>query len=195
MGYERLEKSLTDTIKEEQAKLGFRKEAIRLYYPLSSLNHFFDVQEREEQMLHRLQHLPETWQEKLGDVGVTAKKERFCFYIPEQGSVYVHEHEKPDEFIRELVELVGRHGCTMQEIRELFCKHSSHVECQKIENGEFDWMFQDWLLRFPKYHLPSFFAGGLQGVWSLMKTDTGKAADQQGENYGTDNITFSYKPG
>ena len=35
MGYERLEKSLTDTIKEEQAKLGFRKEAIRLYYPLS----------------------------------------------------------------------------------------------------------------------------------------------------------------
>ena len=97
MGYERLEKSLTDTIKEEQAKLGFRKEAIRLYYPL---------------------------------------------YIPEQGSVYVHEHEKPDEFIRELVELVGRHGCTMQEIRELFCKHSSHVECQKIENGEFDWMFR-----------------------------------------------------
>ena len=125
MGYERLEKSLTDTIKEEQAKLGFRKEAIRLYYPLSSLNHFFDVQEGEEQMLHRLQHLPETWQEKLGDVGVTAKKERFCFYIPEQGSVYVHEHEKPDEFIR-----------------ELFCKHSSHVECQKIENGEFDWMFR-----------------------------------------------------
>lgn len=57
MGYERLEKSLTDTIKEEQAKLGFRKEAIRLYYPLSSLNHFFDVQEGEEQMLHRLQHL------------------------------------------------------------------------------------------------------------------------------------------
>ena len=45
------------------------------------------------------------------------------------------------------------------------------------------------------YHLPSFFAGGLQGVWSLMKTDTDKAADQQGENYGTDNITFSYKPG
>ena len=40
-----------------------------------------------------------------------------------------------------------------------------------------------------------FFAGGLQGVWSLMKTDTDKAADQQGENYGTDNITFSYKPG
>ena len=29
MGYERLEKSLTDTIKEEQAKLVLRKEGIR----------------------------------------------------------------------------------------------------------------------------------------------------------------------
>ena len=77
MGYERLEKSLTDTIKEEQAKLGFRKEAIRLYYPLSSLNHFFDVQEGEEQMLHRLQHLPETWQEKLGRCD--GKKRAFLF--------------------------------------------------------------------------------------------------------------------
>ena len=97
MGYERLEKSLTDTIKEEQAKLGFRKEAIRLYYPLSSLNHFFDVQEGEEQMLHRLQHLPETWQEKLGDVGVTANKERFCFYIPEQGEEAAPQDEQPQE--------------------------------------------------------------------------------------------------
>lgn len=40
----------------------------------------FDVQEREEQMLHRLQHLPETWQEKLGDVGVTAKKSVSVLY-------------------------------------------------------------------------------------------------------------------
>ena len=41
MGFERLYKNLIDIIKEEQAKLGFRREAIRLYYPLSSLNHFF----------------------------------------------------------------------------------------------------------------------------------------------------------
>ena len=100
MGYERLEKSLTDTIKEEQAKLGFRKEAIRLYYPLSSLNHFFLTCRREKNKCFIACSIcRKPWQEKLGDVGVTAKKERFCFYIPEQGSVYVHEHEKPDEFI------------------------------------------------------------------------------------------------
>ena len=43
MGYERLEKSLIDLVKEEQAKLGYRKEMIRLYYPLSSLNHFMET--------------------------------------------------------------------------------------------------------------------------------------------------------
>ena len=35
MGFKRLEKNLIDIIKEEQAKLGFRKEEIRLYYPLT----------------------------------------------------------------------------------------------------------------------------------------------------------------
>lgn len=141
MGYEQLERSLVDTIKEEQAKLGFRKEAIRLYYSLSSLNHFFDAQDGEEQMLDRLQHLPDTWQNTLGAVGVTAKKERFCFYIPEQGSEYVHAHGKPNEFIQKLVDLVARHDCTMSKIRDLFYGHSSQVESKKIENGEFDWMF------------------------------------------------------
>lgn len=43
MGYERLKKSLIDLVKEEQAKLGYRKEMIRLYYPLSSLNHFMEA--------------------------------------------------------------------------------------------------------------------------------------------------------
>ena len=32
MYFDRLEKNLIDIIKEEQAKLGFRKEAIRLYF-------------------------------------------------------------------------------------------------------------------------------------------------------------------
>ena len=40
MTYHRLENSIIDVIKEEQAKLGYRKEEIRLYYPLSPLDHF-----------------------------------------------------------------------------------------------------------------------------------------------------------
>ena len=44
MNYNKLETSLIDVIKEEQAKLGYRKEKISLYYPLGSLNHFFKSQ-------------------------------------------------------------------------------------------------------------------------------------------------------
>ena len=41
MGFRRLEENLIDLVKEQQAKLGFRPEVIRLYYPVSTLNHFF----------------------------------------------------------------------------------------------------------------------------------------------------------
>ncbi len=53
-GFSRLEKSIMDVIKEEQAKLGYRKEKIRLYYPLSSLNHFFQVEGDVTGMLEKL---------------------------------------------------------------------------------------------------------------------------------------------
>ena len=122
MGYKRLYKNLIDIIKEEQAKLGFRRESIRLYYPLSSLNHFFETQDTEEQMKNRLHGIPDFIKETLGDIKVTSKKERFCFYIPEEGSNYVHENTNPNEFIKELVEIVGKHGCKMEDIIALFKK-------------------------------------------------------------------------
>ena len=50
MEYKRLEQSLIDIVKEEQAKLGYRKEDVRLYYPLSTLNHFFDTEDTVEEM-------------------------------------------------------------------------------------------------------------------------------------------------
>ena len=72
-GFKKLENSLIDVIKEEQAKLGFKEEKIHLYYPLSSLNHFFSVQDSAEEMLARLQNLPEELTSKLGNVAGSHK--------------------------------------------------------------------------------------------------------------------------
>ena len=47
MDYSRLEKGIMDFIQEEQVKLGYRKEKIRLYYPLSSLKHFLGEEDRK----------------------------------------------------------------------------------------------------------------------------------------------------
>ena len=50
MTFDKLEKNLMDVIQEEQAKLGFRREKIRLYYPLTTLNHLLDTEDTAEQM-------------------------------------------------------------------------------------------------------------------------------------------------
>ena len=137
-GYKKLLKNLIDVIKEDHAKLGFRKEKIRLYYPLSSLNHFFGTSDDANQMQERLNHLPVVITEKLGEVVATHKAERFCFHIPEEGSEYVHNNMKENECIKSLIELLQKHGCKMDDIWNLFHKYSDNIIAENMDNGEFD---------------------------------------------------------
>lgn len=99
-----IRKYLIDIIKEEQAKLGYRKEKIRFYYPLSSLNNMFSSQDNVYEMAERLKKLSEYTNETLGEINVSNKADRFCFYISEQGVEYVHNNTKEDEFIKKLIE-------------------------------------------------------------------------------------------
>ncbi len=140
MGFRRLEENLIDLVKEQQAKLGFRPEVIRLYYPVSTLNHFFGSEDTAEEMKVRLNGFGAHMKGTLGEVRVTAKGERFCFLIPETGSVYVHEQMKGREFIQDLVDLVGTHGCSLEEIRELLRRWTKgytikqpNMDCQPTE--------------------------------------------------------------
>lgn len=149
-GYSRLAKSLIDIVKEQQAKLGYRKEIVRLYYPLSTLRHFFECAGAdnkiaatvisEQQMLEILapNNLPKQLTDSIGEIKVTARNERFCIEIPPEGSEHVHENTADNEFISELIALVGTHGCTMEQITELFCKYSDDIEKKEMQNGEFD---------------------------------------------------------
>lgn len=148
--YDNLQRSLIDVIKEEQAKLGYYREDIRLYYPLSSLNHFFGTNVGADEMQLILDgtgeqdHTPiatgmnEALSDKLGMVEVSHRGDRFCFHIPPEGVEYVHENTTENEFIRELVQLVAKHGCTIDQVYELFQAHSDQVGREKMNNGEFD---------------------------------------------------------
>ncbi len=152
MGFERLEKNLIDIIKEEQAKLGFRKEEIRLYYPLISLNHFFEADDDVDEMQTRLEQFPEEVKKKLGDICVTHKKDRFCLHIPEQGSVYVREHTAENEFIKKLVELMMNHGIKKEDILAVFQKEAKDIRVGDMDNGEFDF----WV-RFPEENEDEYY--------------------------------------
>lgn len=62
----KIRKNLMDVIQEEQAKLGFRREKLRLYYPLSTLNHLLNTADTAEEMSVTLTGQPESMTEKLG---------------------------------------------------------------------------------------------------------------------------------
>lgn len=150
--YDNLQRSLIDVIKEEQAKLGYYREDIRLYYPLSSLSHFFGTNVGADEMQCILDGkgkgetdhdmiaggMNEILSDKLGMVEVSHRGDRFCFHIPPEGVEYVHENTTENEFIRELVQLVAKHGCTIDQVYELFQAHSDQVGREKMNNGEFD---------------------------------------------------------
>ena len=71
-------------------------------------------------------------------MAVSHKGDRFCFYIPEPGSVYVHENMKENEFIKVLIELVQKHDCTKVKLLDLFTFYWKKTESQEMDNGEFD---------------------------------------------------------
>ena len=145
MTFEKLEKTLMDVVLEEQAKLGFRREKIRLYYPLSTLNHLLGTQDTAEQMEVTLAGQPESMTIKLGKLAVSRKGDRFCLCIPEEGSAYVHEHFAEKGFIYELIRLIGQHDCKMEDIRQLFLRYSENIYVEEMRGEDFDVM-----IRFPE---------------------------------------------
>ena len=142
MNHGKLEKNLIDLIKEEQAKLGYRKEAVRLYYPLQSLRHFYGCTDNSDEMQKRLSDFPAAVMDTLGTVEISHKGERFCFVIPEAGTEYVYTHRKENEFIRQLVELVGSHGTTMGQVKALFEAQEERCVIIDMDSDEFDVMIR-----------------------------------------------------
>lgn len=144
-GWSGLEQNIIDVIREEQIKLGYRSELVRLYYPLSSLNRFAGEECSEQEMRERLKDFCDQARPLLGEIGVTSKNGRFCLAIPPQGVDYVHEHMEGTEFIQDFIHTIERHGCTLEDILQQFHRYSDHVHVQKMDNGEFDYLiyFED----------------------------------------------------
>lgn len=140
MNYARLEANIIDMMEEQQLKLGYMKETLRLYYPLTSLNRFLELECSVEDMKHCMQMFCKEVEPRLGRISVSNKGERFCVVIPPEGVEYVHVKNTPNQFLAELIEMVRKHGTTMEEVLDLFSSHSSNVIQQKMFHGEFDYL-------------------------------------------------------
>lgn len=135
--------NILDVIKEEQIKLGYQREKIRLYYPLASLNQFFKSTDTVSGMHRRLVNFSANTREKLGGIQVSNEGERFCLCIPEEGAEYVHRHIPQNDFLCQLVELVRGHGVKIEQVLELFFRTGSKVHFEQTAENDFLLYFED----------------------------------------------------
>ena len=141
--FERLADNLEDLIAEEQAKLGYRKEEVRLYYPMGSLQHLLENENGEspqtaDEMQHELERFSDYAQDKFGKITITHQKERFCFHLPEEAGEYVRSHKDKNVFIYDLIELVGRHETKLEDVVALFERQPDKCIVQEAKDEEFD---------------------------------------------------------
>lgn len=145
LDFESLEKNLIDVIVESHIKLGYTKSSMGVYYPLESLNRLLDSELSSADMEKALQSFCGFAEARLGNVSYSQDNNRFCILIPAEGVEYVHEKIKDTGFLREFIEGIQCHNCTIEDILKIFSHYSEHVKCEKLDNGEFDYLlyFED----------------------------------------------------
>jgi hypothetical protein len=145
MDFSQLEQNICDVIKEEQIKLGYRREVIRLYYSLTSLNRFLHTELEIGAMRTALGDFCRAVEGKLGKLEVSNEGERFCFCLPPEASEYIYENTPQSGFLYDFIETVSKHGVSIEEVIEQFRRYSDRVHVERVSNGEFDYLvyFED----------------------------------------------------
>lgn len=137
--------NLIDVVQEEQIKIGYRKEVVRLYYPAKSVNNLLGTDEPSRVLMNLLKDFIVFSREKLGDIDFFLENERVCFVIPEVGAEYIHNKIGERSFLKELIKIISHCHCGISEIEGVFKKHSESYRCNKVDHNEFDYLlwFED----------------------------------------------------
>jgi hypothetical protein len=139
-GFIALENNIIDVIKEEQIKIGYRSETIRLYYPMESICNLLGVSYTITELHEIIGYFCDFIKNRLGNVVYSNKDTRFCFVIPPIGVNYVHEKVSENRFLQDFIGQISDHNSTIEEILKIFQKYSDNIICEKMNNGEFDYL-------------------------------------------------------
>lgn len=136
-----LEQMISQMIVEQQIKLGYVRETVRLYLPASTLEGVLQTSELKEP-LKKFCHEVEP---RLGKVLISHEGTRYCIAIPPEGGAYVHEHIAATDFLVALIDLFRYHGVVIEDVKKLFSRFSAHYVCEKQAGEEFDYLlyFED----------------------------------------------------
>ncbi|MFV0363019.1 MAG: DUF3877 family protein [Suipraeoptans sp.] len=139
--YTALEQSIIDVVLEEQIKIGYRKEKVRLYYPSKSIINILGTNDMTDTLVDRLRKFCKYTKDKLGRIDVSHKGDRFCFIISEDGVEYIHEHMGDMSFLSDFIEVIGKHPCHIENVEDVFKNHSESYCFSVSDNKEFDYVF------------------------------------------------------
>lgn len=140
---ERLMKNIIDQIKEAQIKLGYVKESVRLYYPISSLGAILGVDENDAaKLIETLNREFEIYRKDFGEIEFFLHGRRVEVVLSEQGAEYVHTKIPDSPFLSEFIGLFREHPhCSLEEICAVFAKYSRDYRCEKMAPGtDFDYV-------------------------------------------------------
>lgn len=142
MNFDFGKKIIYDFIKEQQMKLGFEQETIRLYIPIQSFKHILNLQKdsSKEEQKRQIGSFRAELEKTLGAVKITGKEERICIAISPEGSRYVHENIEENRFLADLIALFRKHHITIDQVRDIFETYSHEYVCFKQEGEEFDYL-------------------------------------------------------
>lgn len=105
-----LKKNILDSVKECEIKLGYRQEAVSLYYPKNVLKELLTA--TDDNLQDKISEFCQSAAEELGEVCIVETQEvgRYQIVIPEKGVSYVHENVEASTFLKEFVENIYKPG-------------------------------------------------------------------------------------
>lgn len=141
MDYKRLERNITDNIKEAQIKLGFDGRPMSLNYTIKSLKSLLAT---DGDIKSALENFSAYVSNRLGIITFREIKNGFCITIPEKGTSYVNSLDG-FEFITKFINTVRKHGISIEDVIAVFRKYSGNIVIEEKHNGEFDYLiyFED----------------------------------------------------
>ena len=140
---EPLVKNVIDQIKEAQIKLGYVKESMRFYYPLTSINAMLETSfESIEEFLNKIKTGKIFKSTVIGELLFNRHQDRIEVSVSAEGVEYVHKNIPAPPFLEELINLfMYKHNASIEEICQLFEKYSDKYVCEKMPEGEdFDYV-------------------------------------------------------
>lgn len=117
-----LKQHVIDTLKEWQMKIGFQEENVKLYYPISSLYDYFNLDKNCDfsELKTKFTNYITEQMDFLGEIRVKWEEMRVCIEVSAQGGRYIYENVKEPYLLKAFLHLLNEKSTTISDVENLF---------------------------------------------------------------------------